>query len=145
MSLWQIFNYVLKNLKKFLFIILFRYRLRHQPVCETTNQSISTTNIDQVNCAHLNNKMLLRIIILVSTLARLTLGSNMTQQYLEVNGKSDVKICYDNNTSFEEGIVSKVSKWDNLVLRSADFYFSIVIKFFSELLLYLYSNGKKGK
>jgi len=31
------------------------------------------------------------------------------------------------------------------VLRSADFYFSIVINFFSELLLYLYSNGKKGK
>jgi hypothetical protein len=42
-------------------------------------------------------------------------------------------------------IVSKVPKWDNLVLRSADFYFSIVINFCSELLLYLYSNGKKGK
>ncbi len=42
-------------------------------------------------------------------------------------------------------IVSKVPKWDNLVLRSADFYFSIVINFCSEPLLYLYSNGKKGK
>ncbi len=46
---------------------------------------------------------------------------------------------------YDKIIVSKVSKGDNVVVRSADFYFSIVINFFSTLLLYLYSNGKKGK
>ncbi len=42
-------------------------------------------------------------------------------------------------------IVSKVLKGDNVVVRSADFYFSNIIDCFSIRLLYLYQNGKKGK
>ncbi len=42
-------------------------------------------------------------------------------------------------------IVSKVPKWDNLVVRSADFYFSIINNLKCTLALYLYSNGKKEK
>ncbi len=42
-------------------------------------------------------------------------------------------------------IVSKVSKWDNLVLRSADFYCQNVNNLKCTLVLYLYSNEKKGK
>ncbi len=42
-------------------------------------------------------------------------------------------------------VVSKVPKWDNLVVRSADFYFSNVINSKCTLALYLYWNGKKGK
>ena len=42
-------------------------------------------------------------------------------------------------------IVSKVSKWDNLVVRSADFYFPNVNNLKCTLALYLYSNEKKGK
>ncbi len=42
-------------------------------------------------------------------------------------------------------IVSKVLKGDNVVVRSADFYFSNIINSKCTLALYLYSNGKKGK
>jgi len=42
-------------------------------------------------------------------------------------------------------IVSKVSKGDNVVVRSADFYFSNIINSKCTLALYLYSNRKKGK
>jgi hypothetical protein len=42
-------------------------------------------------------------------------------------------------------IVSKVSQWDKVVARSADFYSQNIINLKCTLALYLYSNGKKGK
>jgi hypothetical protein len=42
-------------------------------------------------------------------------------------------------------IVLKVSKWDSLVVQSADFYFSNINNLKCTLALYLYWNGKKGK
>ena len=46
-----------------------------------------------------------------------------------------------NNTFIE----SKVPKWDNLVLRSADFYFSIVINFLQRAAAIFILERKEGE